>query len=202
MRKKRIYKFSAREHALQINLISRVHGCSAAERYVRNLPEQARNDKTYGELLHCYVREHRTDKALYHFQKMKELGFVLSPRPFNEIMHLYAKSLQTDKVLGVLAELKKNSKVSPDNDSYRICISSFGLKYDLDGMERVLKEMETQPHIVMDWCTYAVVAEFYEREFFVDKATDALKKAKMILQKKNHRRSHNLINSDYENVIK
>ncbi|RAL49039.1 hypothetical protein DM860_001359 [Cuscuta australis] len=200
MGKKGIYEFSSRDHAVQINLICKVRGCSAAERYFRNLPEQARNDKTYGELLHCYVHEHRTGEALLHFQKMKELGFALSPRPFNEMMHVYAKSLQIEKVLGVFAELKK-SKVSPDNESYRICISSFGLIYDLDGMERMLREMETQPHIVMDWCTYAVVAEFYEREFLVDKATDALEKAKMMLQKKKNS-SHYLMNSDYENVIK
>ncbi|VFQ83735.1 unnamed protein product [Cuscuta campestris] len=147
---------------------------------------------------------------------MKELGFVSSPRPFNEIMHLYAKSLQVDKVLEVLAGMKK-SGVSPDNDSYRICISSFGLNYDVDGMERMLREMESQPHIVMDWCTYAVVAEFYDREFLVDKAANALEKARVILQKNKNKnknknddddggggddRSHNLINSDYENVIK
>ncbi|RAL42789.1 hypothetical protein DM860_009296 [Cuscuta australis] len=134
---------------------------------------------------------------------MKELGFVSSPRPFNEIMHLYAKSLKIEKVLGVLADLKK-TEVLPDNDSYRICISSFGLKHDMDGMERMLREMESQPHIVMDWCTYAVVAEFYEREFLVDKATDALEKARMALQKKRkkNRGNYNLMSSDYENVVK
>ncbi|RAL45299.1 hypothetical protein DM860_014709 [Cuscuta australis] len=203
MGEKGYFRFSSRDHACQINLIGKVRGCSAAERYVKNLPEQARNDTAYRELLHCYVHAHRAEKALFHFQKMKELGFLSSPRPFNEIMRLYAKSLQIEKVLGVMAEMKK-SKVSPDNDSYRICISSFGLTYDVDGMERMLREMESQPHIVMDWCTYAVVAQFYERAVFVEKAADALKKAEVILQKKKkkNRGSHNLINSDYENVIK
>ncbi|VFQ84076.1 unnamed protein product [Cuscuta campestris] len=203
MRNKGIYKFSCTDHAVLINLIWRVRGFSAAERHVRHLPKQARNDKTYGELLHCYVHENRTGEALLHFQKMKELGFALSLRPLNEIIRLYANSLQIEKVLGVLAEMKK-SKVSPDNDSYRICISSFGLKYDVDGMERMLREMESQPHIVMDWCTYAVVAQFYDREFLVDKATDALEKARVILQKKEKRRKspNYLLESEYENVIK
>ncbi|VFQ81761.1 unnamed protein product [Cuscuta campestris] len=203
MEKEGIYKFSSRDHAVRINLIGKVRGCSAAEHYFRNLREQARNDKTFGDLLHCYVLKHRTEKALFHFNKMKESGSLLSPHPFNEIMCLYAKSLQIEKVLGVLAELKK-SKVLPDNDSYRICISSFGLIYDVDGMERMLREMESQPQIVMDWCTYAVVAEFYDREFLLDKATDALKKARVILQNKGVRRKRPkyLLRTDYENVIK
>ncbi|VFR00783.1 unnamed protein product [Cuscuta campestris] len=130
---------------------------------------------------------------------MKELGFALSPRPFNEIMRFNAS--KPADVLEVLAELKK-SGVSPDNDSYRICISSFGLKYDLDGMERMLREMETQPHIVMDWCTYAVVAEFYDRGFLIDKANDALEKVRVMLQKKRRKPPNYLLETDYENVIK
>ncbi|VFQ61833.1 unnamed protein product [Cuscuta campestris] len=204
MRKKGIYKFSSRDYAFQFNLICRVRGCFAAERYVRNLPKQARNDETHGMLLHCYVQKHKGDiyrRPLLHLEKMKRLGFPLSPRPFNEIMRI--NGYYPEEVLEVMDEMKK-SKVSPDNDSYRICISSFGLTYDVDGMERMLREMESQPHIVMDWCTYAVVAEFYDREFLVDKATDALEKARVILQKKDIRRKspNYLLESDYENVIK
>ncbi|RAL49525.1 hypothetical protein DM860_012958 [Cuscuta australis] len=106
MEKEGIYKFSSRDHAVRINLIGKVRGCSAAEHYFRNLREQARNDKTFGELLHCYVLKHRTEKALFHFNKMKESGSLLSPHPFNEIMCLYAKSLQIEK-LGELEEAMK-----------------------------------------------------------------------------------------------
>ncbi|RAL49038.1 hypothetical protein DM860_001358 [Cuscuta australis] len=203
MRKKGIYEFSSSDYAAQFNLICKVRGCSAAEHYVKNLPKQARNDKTYGKLLHCYMQEHRGDierSPLWHIQKMKELGFALSPHVFNEIMHICARGFQTKALLEVFAEMKK-SKVSPDNDSYRMCIRSLG-RHDLHGMERALREMETQPHIVMDWFTYAVVAEFYERVFLVDKATDALEKARVILQKKDIKRRPNyLLEIDYVNVI-
>ncbi|VFQ69642.1 unnamed protein product [Cuscuta campestris] len=203
MRKKSIYRFSSSDHVVQFNLIRNVRGCYAAERYVRNLPKPARNGKTYAKLLYCYVRENGGDigrSPLLHLQKMKELDFALSPRPFNEIMRICARDPEV--VLEVLAELKK-SNISPDNDSYRICISSFGKKHDLDRMERIMREMETQPHIVMDWCTYAVVAKFYERECLVDKATGALEKARVILQKKDTRRKgpNYLLATDYENVI-
>ncbi|VFQ83567.1 unnamed protein product [Cuscuta campestris] len=157
MRKKGIYKFSSSDYAVQFSLICKVRGSCAAERYAKNLPKQARNDKTYGEVIGCYVHEHSQRAGIWlspllHLQRMKELGFALSPCPFNEIMRIQGKPKE---VLEGWAEMKK-SGVSPDNDSYRIRISSFGLYYDVDGMERMLREMETQPHIVMDWCTYAV----------------------------------------------
>ncbi|VFQ83734.1 unnamed protein product [Cuscuta campestris] len=210
MRKKGIYKFSSSDYVVHFSLIFKVRGSCAAERYAKNLPKQARNDKTYGEVIGCYVHEHSQRAGIWlspllHLQRMKELGFALSPRPFNEIMRIQGKPKE---VLEGWAEMKK-SGVSPDNDSYRIRISSFGLNYDVDGMERMLREMESQPHIVMDWCTYAVVAEFYDREFLVDKATNALEKARVILQKeedirRRRRRSPNylLYTDDYENVIK
>ncbi|RAL42695.1 hypothetical protein DM860_009202 [Cuscuta australis] len=183
MRKKGIYKFSSSDYVVHFSLIFKVRGSCAAERYAKNLPKQARNDKTYGEVIGCYVHEHSQRAGIWlspllHLQRMKELGFALSPRPFNEIMRIQGKPKE---VLEGWAEMKK-SGVSPDNDSYRIRISSFGLNYDVDGMERMLREMESQPHIVMDWCTYAVVAEFYDREFLVDKAANALEKARTLLK--------------------
>ncbi|RAL45314.1 hypothetical protein DM860_014724 [Cuscuta australis] len=202
MRKKGVYKFSSSDYAVQFNLIYKVRGCSASERYVRNLPKQARNCKTCREILHCSVHENigTWKSPLWHLQKMKELGFALSPLLFNETMHICAESYQINEIPWVMAEMKK-SKVLPDNDSYRMCISSLGIKGDLDGVEIMLREMESQPHIVMDWCTYAMVAELYDREFLLDKATDALEKARVILQKDIRRKRPNYL-LDYGDVIK
>ncbi|RAL41430.1 hypothetical protein DM860_010224 [Cuscuta australis] len=160
MNEKGIYKFSPQDRALQLKFICRVQGCSAAERYFSSLPEREKNEETCGTLLRCYVQQTQTEKALLHFQHMKELGFASSSLPYNEIMCLYANNGQLEKVPEVLDEMKK-SKVLPDNDSYRTCISSFGSRCDLDGVEKMLKEMETQPHTVMDWFTYALAAKFY-----------------------------------------
>ncbi|VFQ83565.1 unnamed protein product [Cuscuta campestris] len=46
MRKKGIYKLSSSDYAVQFNLICKVRGRSAAVHYAKNLPKQARNDKT------------------------------------------------------------------------------------------------------------------------------------------------------------
>jgi pentatricopeptide repeat protein len=50
------------------------------------------------------------------------------------------------------------------------------VRSDIDGMTRILKEMESQPHIVMDWNTYSVVANFYIKAGLSSEAVNALRK--------------------------
>lgn len=183
MKKKGLCIFSPTEHAVQLDLIGRVHGYVSAESYFNNLKGQDKNDKTYGALLNCYVRQRKTDKSLSHLQKMKEMGFASSPLTYNDIMCLYTNVGQHEKVPGVLTEMKENN-VSPDNFSYRICINSCGVRSDIEGMEIFLKEMEHQPHIVMDWNTYSVAANFYIKAGLTNTAIDALKKSEERLGKK------------------
>lgn len=182
MNNKGICIFSPTEHAVQLDLIGRVRGFLSAESYFNSLRDQDKNDKTYGSLLNCYVRQRQTDKSLSHLQKMKEMGFGSSPLTYNNIMCLYTNLSQYEKVPGLLAEMKEN-KVSPDNFSYRICINSYGARADIDGVEKLLKEMESQPDIVVDWNTYAVAANFYIKAGQTDKAIDALKKSEERLDK-------------------
>ncbi|KAI5590815.1 hypothetical protein POPTR_004G042500v4 [Populus trichocarpa] len=183
MHKKDICIFSPSEHAVQLDLIGRVHGFVSAENYFNNLRDQDKNEKTYGALLNCYVRQRETDKSILHLQKMKEMGFAKSSLTYNDIMCLYTNVGQHEKVPQVLNEMKENN-VLPDNFSYRLCINSFGARDDLEGMEKILNEMEHQPDIVMDWNTYAVAANFYIIGDLTDKAIDTLKKSEARLDKK------------------
>lgn len=182
MSKNGICAFTPVDHAVQLDLIGKVHGFLEAEKYFHNLTEQDKTDKTYGALLHCYVRQRETEKSLSHFEKMKEKGFGLSSVAFNDIMCLHIRTNQTDKVHDVLNDMKKNG-VSPDNLSYRMCINSYGDNSDIEGMEKILTEMEKDPNITMDWNTYTVVANCYIRRNLIDKAKNALKKAENHLEK-------------------
>lgn len=171
-----LFVFSATEHAVQLDLIGRVHGFYLAERYFGSLSDDVKTEKTYGALLNCYVRQNQVMKTLSHFQKMKTMGFASSPLTYNDLMCLYTNTGQFDKVLDLFREMKQ-SGVCPDNFSYRICINSYGARSDIEGMESVLKEMETQPSIAMDWNTYAVAANFYIKAGILKKAVDALKRS-------------------------
>ncbi|KAJ7968551.1 Pentatricopeptide repeat-containing protein [Quillaja saponaria] len=183
MNKNCVCIFAPSEHAVHLDLIGRVRGFLFAESYFNNLKEQDKTVKTYGALLNCYVRQRQTDKSLSHLQKMKEMGFASSPLNYNDIMCLYTNIGQHEKVPDVLAEMKENN-VLPDNFSYRICINAYGARSDIVGMERTLKEMKCQPHVIMDWNTYTVAANFYIKAGLKNKALDALKKSEERLAKK------------------
>ncbi|EEF34782.1 pentatricopeptide repeat-containing protein, putative [Ricinus communis] len=167
--------FSPADHAVQLDLIGRVRGLESAESYFQNLVNQDRNDKTYGALLNCYVREGLVDKSLYHMQKMKELGFASSPLNYNDLMCLYTRTGQLEKVTDVLSEMKENG-ITPDLFSYRICMSSCAARSDLKGVEEILEEMENQSHISIDWVTYSTVASIYVKASLKEKALIYLKK--------------------------
>lgn len=160
---------------MQLDLIGRVRGLDSAENYFNNLSGQDKIYKIYGALLNCYVREGNVDKSLSHLQKMKDIGFTFSPLIYNDIMCLYTNTGQIEKVPDVLSEMKENG-VSPDHFSYKICINSYGARSDLKSMEKVLEEMESIPHISMDWTTYSMVANYCIKATMREKALIYLKK--------------------------
>ncbi|AEE84492.1 unnamed protein product [Arabidopsis thaliana] len=184
--------FSPTEHAVHLDLIGRVYGFVTAEEYFENLKEQYKNDKTYGALLNCYVRQQNVEKSLLHFEKMKEMGFVTSSLTYNNIMCLYTNIGQHEKVPKVLEEMKEEN-VAPDNYSYRICINAFGAMYDLERIGGTLRDMERRQDITMDWNTYAVAAKFYIDGGDCDRAVELLKMSENRLEKKDGEGYNHLI---------
>lgn len=177
------FTVSSTEHALLIDLIGRVHGYLSAETYFNSLSEQDKTNKTYGALLHCYVRQRQIDKSLSHLRNMKEKGLITSAVQYNDIMSLYTNLGQHEKVPDVLAQMKE-SGVSPNSLSYRICINSYGQRSNIEGMEKILDEMENHSCLAMDWNTYAVAANFYMKAGLNDKASYFLERAEEGLDKK------------------
>ncbi|CAH2078348.1 unnamed protein product [Thlaspi arvense] len=184
--------FSPTEHAVHLDLIGRVHGFVSAEEYFENLKEQYKNDKTYGALLNCYVRQQNVEKSLLHFRKMKEMGLASSSLTYNNIMCLYTNLGQHEKVPSVLDEMKEDN-VSPDNFSFRICINAFGAMSDLESLGAILRDMERQQYMTMDWNTYAVAAKFYIDGCYRDKAIQLLKMSENLLESKDGEGYNHLI---------
>jgi pentatricopeptide repeat protein len=174
MSSKGLCPISAKDHAVQLNLIGKVRGLDSAESYFQNLSDEDKTEKAYGALLNCYVREGLVDKSLSLMQKIKDLGFV-SVLNYNNIMCLYLQTEQYEEVFGVLASMKKDG-VSPDTFSYRTCINSYGARSDFSSMEKLLEEMELQSHVGSDWATYAMVANYFIKADLKEKALVYLKK--------------------------
>ncbi|KAK7257220.1 hypothetical protein RIF29_31028 [Crotalaria pallida] len=183
MSSKGVYPFSAGDRAVQLDLIGKVRGLEIAESYFQNLSENDKTNKLHGALLNCYVREGLVDKSLSLLQKIKDMGFA-SALNYNSIMCLYTQTDQLEKVPDVM-KLMKEDGVSPDIFSYRICINSYGARSDLVNMEKLLDEMESQSHIVTDWDTYSMVANFYIKAGLKEKALISLEKCEDKADKRN-----------------
>ncbi|MBA0550047.1 hypothetical protein Golob_021027 [Gossypium lobatum] len=167
-------EFSSSDYAVQLDLIGRVNGLTAAKNFFSSLRDQDKTVKTYGALLNCYVRVGLIDESLSLMKMMKEMGFLSSPLNYNNLMCLYTHRGQFEKVPDVLLEMKTNG-VSPDKFSYKICINSYGARADYDIMEKVLQEMDSQRDIQMDWCTYSLAANYYIKAGLKEKALHYLK---------------------------
>lgn len=94
---------------------------------------------------------------------------------YNNIIRLYSQTQQHEKVPGVLAQMKKDG-VPPNFFTYSLCINSYGERGDLAIVEKLLEEMEREPHISTGWETYSMVAKFYIKADMKEKALVCLKK--------------------------
>ncbi|KZV23221.1 pentatricopeptide repeat-containing protein mitochondrial [Dorcoceras hygrometricum] len=175
------FTFSPGDRAVHLDLVGVVRGSEAAERFFDNLSEQGKDEKAYGALLSCYARERLSIKALAHMEKMKQKGYASSSLAYNNLMALYEKTGELEKIPEVLSEMKSDG-VAPNNFSYKMCIKALGERSDIIGMEKLLKEVESQPDISIDWTTYSIVAYQFIKANDKENALTYMKK----LEEKNH----------------
>lgn len=167
-------RLALRDLSIRLDLIARVRGIDDAEKYFLDLPERAKNHKSYGALLNCYVREQLVEKAEGLLEKMKELDFVWNAVPYNNMMTLYLKTSQPEKVPLVIQEMKANDVV-PDTFTYNIWMKSCAAMSGIGAVEKVFDEMKRDGRISADWTTYSNLATIYVDAGIVVKADSALK---------------------------
>eukprot|EP01018_Ginkgo_biloba_P028974 Gb_03508 [translate_table: standard] len=168
------YDLSAGDYAVRLDLIAKERGMASAEKYFKDLPVDAKNELTYSSLLHSYVREKLTKKAVALMKKMQELGFARDALPYNDIMALYMTTGQFEKVPSVIQELKKND-VLPDALTYNLWMSACATMSDIGSVEMVFNEVKSDGIDTADWTTYSTLANIYIKAGLVDKAESALK---------------------------
>ncbi|WOH01533.1 hypothetical protein DCAR_0520917 [Daucus carota subsp. sativus] len=178
--KKRGINLSHSDHAICLDLISKVKGTSAAENYFADLSSSTKNKFTYGALLNCYCKEKLTDKAQSLFEKMDELG-IASSMSFNNLMSLYMRQNQPEKVPSLIQDMK-NKNILPCVFSYNIWMTSYSCLNDIKGVERVYEEMiYSGQHC--DWTTYSNMAVAYVKAGLHEKAESTLKRVEEEIQK-------------------
>ncbi|KAK5770451.1 hypothetical protein F383_28000 [Gossypium arboreum] len=154
------YKLSDTDYAVRIDLMTKVFGIDAAERYFEDLPLTAKTSETYTALLHSYAAAKLTEKAEELYGRIKGSNLSFSALLYNEIMTLYMSVGQVEKVSSVVEELKRQ-KVEPDIFTYNLWISSCAAALNIDQVKRILNEMRCDSGCNDDWQRYINLVNIY-----------------------------------------
>ncbi|XP_059311789.1 pentatricopeptide repeat-containing protein At1g02370, mitochondrial-like [Lycium ferocissimum] len=189
---KRGINLSFGDYGVRLDLIAKVQGIAAAEKYFGSLSPSMQNQSTYGALLNCYCVEKMTDKAFSLFEKMDQLNFTSKSLGFNNLMSLYMRLGQPEKVPPLVQEMK-NRKVPLCTFSYNILMNSYSCLDDIEGVERVFEEIKQENAKECDWTTYSNLAVAYVKAGLHEKAVLALKKLEEEMDPRNREAYHYLI---------
>lgn len=184
------YGSSLADRAIRLDLIAKVRGIACAENYFDNLPKVSKIQPTYGALLNSYVRENLMEKAEVHMKKMEELGYATTTLPYNELLTLYKNTGKFEKVPLVIQKMEKNN-IPQDRFTYNIRMSICAAMSDIDGVEKILEEMQCNPMVDIDWSTCGNLANIYIKAGLLDKAELTLKE----MEKKMNRREREAFDS-------
>ncbi|KAK7278168.1 hypothetical protein RJT34_23193 [Clitoria ternatea] len=165
--------FSLNDYAVQLDLVSKTKGVIAAENFFSGLPPRAKNKYTYGALLNCYCKELMTDKALDHFKKMDELGYVTN-LAFTNLMSLFARLGQYSKVPELVHRIKQRN-LPMSAFTYYVWMNSCASLNDLDEVERIYEEMKRVDGDKVNWQAYSNLAAIYTKAKDLEKAEMMLK---------------------------
>lgn len=166
---------SASDIAIQLDLISRVHGISRAEGFFLNLTEDLKDKRTYGALLNAYVHSRSKEKAESLLDVMRSKGYLIHSLPFNLMMTMYMNLREYGKVDMLVSEMKEKN-IQLDIYTYNIWLSSCGSQGSIEKMEQVFEQMSKDPTIIPNWSTFSTMAAMYIKMELFEKAQECLKK--------------------------
>ncbi|CAN1306971.1 Pentatricopeptide repeat-containing protein At2g20710, mitochondrial [Linum perenne] len=183
MTDKRYFYLTSVDAAIRLDLIAKAQGIKPAANYFETIPQQLKGVKVYGALLCCYCRVNSVEKAEDLLQKMRDLGINNEILTYNTLLSLYHRNGDTNKFEDLIKEID-DTGIPYDVITYNILISAFGGSSDIEGMERTLIKLESDPNVTPDWGTYATVAAIYRKAGHFDKAVEMLEKTEGLIRKK------------------
>ncbi|KAK9065446.1 hypothetical protein SSX86_014845 [Deinandra increscens subsp. villosa] len=171
---------SSSDAAIQLDLVSKVHGISGTEDYFKSLPNTLLDKRVYGALLNAYVRARMVEKAESLLVEMKNKGYATHALPFNVMMTLYMNIKDQEKVESLVSEMRQNN-IDMDLYSYNIWISSRGSQGSIEKMEEAFEKLKLDESINPNWTTYSTMATFYIRNQEFEKAEDCLRRIETVI---------------------
>lgn len=170
------------DHSMRIDLIAKAKGVSEAENYMNSLSPNDKNNKlTHGALLNAYCTKSMEEKALRLFDEMTEKRLVTNALPFANLMSMYMKMGKHEKVLSLAAEMKQRN-IFMSTYTYNLAMQSHAAMNDIQGVERVLRQIELADSGMLDWTTYSNLATIYVKAGLFEKAKEALGKVERMMR--------------------
>lgn len=148
------------DYAIRIDLMAKVFGIDAAERYFEALPSTAKTTETYTALLHSFASSRLTEKAEELYERMKKAKIPLSTLTYNELLTLYITVGQLEKVPLLIQELK-SLNISLDIFTYNLWISSCAASLKFDNVRQILDEMNLGNQGNECWKRYTDLVKIY-----------------------------------------
>ncbi|GAB4826951.1 hypothetical protein Ancab_033831 [Ancistrocladus abbreviatus] len=165
--------------AARLALIFKVHGLQQAENYFNNIPRQLKSKDVYTALLTCYSQEKLMEKAESIMDIIRDEG-IRTPVPYNILMSLYYQLGHWEKLDNLMHEMEE-SGLFFDQYTYSIRLSAYAAASDSKGIDEIVRRMETDSRIVLDWNAYTVAASSYLKVGFADKAMVMLNRMEKVI---------------------
>ncbi|GAV79703.1 PPR domain-containing protein/PPR_2 domain-containing protein, partial [Cephalotus follicularis] len=154
------FEMSDSDYAVRIDLMTKVFGIDAAERYFEGLPHSAKTNETYTALLHSYAGAKLTEKAEGLVESIKRSNLSFNALTYNEMMTLYMSVGQIEKVSLIVEEMKRQ-KVEPDIFTYNLWISSCAATFNIVQVRAILDEMGHDSDSRENWVKYINLVNIY-----------------------------------------
>ncbi|KAL5724035.1 hypothetical protein ACHQM5_007349 [Ranunculus cassubicifolius] len=168
------FTLSSSDAAIQLDLISKVHGVSRSEEYFSTLSGTLKDKRTYGSLLNAYARLRMKEKAESLIEEMNRKGFAHHSLPYNVMMTLYMKIKDYKKAISMVSKMTEKG-IPFDIYTYNIWMTACGGMGSAEKMEEVLEKMKLDQAVTPNWTTYSTMATMYMN-------LDEFKKAKECLR--------------------
>ncbi|KAL9373852.1 hypothetical protein Peur_033472 [Populus x canadensis] len=174
------FELASQDVAVQLDLISKVHGIEQAQKLFNNTPQHLKVLKVYSALLNCYAKAKLVEKAESVVQEMKSLGFANTLLVYNVILNFYYQTGNPEKINSLMQEMEQNG-TGCDKFAHSIQLSAYASVSDIVGIEKTLAKMESDPNVFLDWTSYTAAAKGYIKVGLVDNALEMLEKSERLV---------------------
>ncbi|KAJ0041234.1 hypothetical protein Pint_26649 [Pistacia integerrima] len=137
---------------------------------------------------------HGTGQAENYFNNVPEQLKGLSV--YSAMLNCYASTANYKKLDSLMHEMQEKG-IAHDKFTMGIRLSAFGATSDVEGIDKTLAVMESDPNVVVDWTVYNNAATGYAKTGHLDKALEMLKKSEGLITGKKSNKAYEFLITQY-----